>query len=87
MRELSMLLAYQQGPLTMLTKTQRHAPALGVLLKGSIQDNYKHIAYVSTSMYLDYLKEALKNSDIFQAVQTNPIRWFQKRRRWPGLLT
>src|ERR1051326_2959109 len=55
MKELTLLADHAIGPLTMLLKAQRHAPALGALIKDSIVN--KHIAYVSTNKYLSRSEE------------------------------
>lgn len=70
-------LDYQEKPLKMLLRANSHAGTMGKLLTASLNDQFRHIAYVYENQYLTYLNSAIGESDCFEGVNRQPIRWFK----------
>ncbi len=70
-------LDYQEKPLKMLLRAKNHAGTMGTLLTASLNDKFRHIAYVYENQYLTYLNSAIEESDCFEGVNRQIIRWFR----------
>jgi hypothetical protein len=72
------VLDFQEEPLKMLTKTEKHAQTIGLLLRDSMREKYRFISYIDENKYLSYLKSAISESRKCESIQRRPMRWFKE---------
>lgn len=76
LNELSCVVDFQKGPLSLILSAKRHAKSIDALLNDSVREQYKCISNVDENRYLSYLMTAISYSNRYDGIQRNPIRWF-----------